>query len=75
MTRILYHIFYEDNDNSVGLHIGYYETKERAEIIGNYVWKIFQNDTTDKSREIIEELRFWKKYEISELTAYTHFAV
>lgn len=75
MTRILYHVFYEDSDDAVGLYIGSYETKERAEKIGNYAWKLFQNDGTDKSREILEELRFWKKYEISELAEYTHFAV
>jgi hypothetical protein len=75
MNEILYHVFFEDNQDGVGLYIGSYKEKERAEKIGYYVWNLFENDGTDKSAEIIEAIKLWRKYEISEITQFTLFSV
>lgn len=65
-----YHVFFE-SDEGFGLHIGSYQDRDRAEKMGNYVWDLFDNDGTDKTNEIIEAAKLWRKYEVFPDTEFT----
>ena len=75
MSEIIYHVFFEDHQEGVGLYIGSYKEKDRADKIGNYVWDLFENTGIDKTDEIIEAVKLWRKYRIYTDTEYSRFQI
>ncbi len=63
MIQLLYHVFFE-SDEGFGLYIGSYHDRDHAEKMGKYVWDLFDNDGTDKTSEIIEAAKLWRKYKV-----------
>lgn len=70
MTNLKYHVFFE-SDEGFGLHIGSYQDKDRAEKMGMYVWDLFDNDGTDKTLEIMQAAKMWRKYDVFPDTDFT----
>lgn len=70
MNNLTYNLFFESNEG-FGLYIGSYKEKDRAEKMGMYVWDLFDNDGTDKTQEIIEAAKFWRKYNVFRDTEFT----
>jgi len=70
MTNLKYHVFFESTEG-LGLYIGSYQDRDRAEKMGKYAWDLFENDGTDKTNEIIEAIKLWRKYKVFPDTEFT----